>query len=652
VTTTLDYPLQQQLNCTVKIQLQRLEGDSNAGIEPGQENSCEAALLLPTYFLGERPVPQDLLANALVMDPKSGEVLALLGQVNVNGRINTSLQTHPGSLLSPFVALSAFARGMSPANLVWDIPLEGDSDQPYASLADAHNPDGTFHGPVRLRTALANDYLLPVARLQMQIGSDNVWQQLQTLGNPDLSQVENPDRLLFSGGSVSLLSLAQAYSTFANLGLQYGRDSKLYSNPQPNLILQVEDTSGRILMTHATPVSRSLLSPQLAYLVQNVLGDEIARQPSMGYPNPLEIGRPVGVKIGQVAGNQQVWTLGYTPDILAAVWLGLPDGEDSVGSTQLEPEMAAGIWHAAMQFVERDVPVQNWEMPSGLMHMDVCDPSGDLPTEYCPLVVNELFLIGNQPATSDSLYQSFLINQETGKLATIFTPLEKVVEKIYLVPPPEAQQWAQEAGLPTPPRDYDAIQAPQPSPGVEISSPAQFAYVRGKLVIKGSATGDNFASYRLQVSQGLNPRSWIQIGQENNQPVEDGELAVWDTQGLDGLYAIRLTVVKEDHQLVTHVIQVSVDNNPPIIEVHYPEPEHLFEYTPGGTIHFRADVSDNIGVASVEWYLDGKKVGENTIAPYTIGWDMTVGLHKLQVKASDLAGNITESEIISFLVSE
>jgi hypothetical protein len=94
---------------------------------------------------------------------------------------------------------------------------------------------------------------------------------------------------------------------------------------------------------------------------------------------------------------------------------------------------------------------------------------------------------------------------------------------------------------------------------VSITSPALFAEVDGVVKIVGTASGTDFAYYRVQVGQGLNPRDWIQVGADVQTRVEDGLLAEWDTSGLNGLYAVQLVVVYADQRVETAVIQVTID---------------------------------------------------------------------------------------------
>ncbi len=140
------------------------------GGSPAMPADCEAARLIPS-------LPSDLLApepiaSAVVIDPRNGQVLALLGE-SFRGQETALLAEHnSGSLLTPFVYLTGFTRGLSPASLVWDIP----------TAASIQNPDDAYHGPVRLRLALANDYFAPAAGVLEQMGLENVTQTTKSFG--------------------------------------------------------------------------------------------------------------------------------------------------------------------------------------------------------------------------------------------------------------------------------------------------------------------------------------------------------------------------------------------------------------------------------------------------------------------------------------
>ncbi|MDR3577697.1 MAG: transglycosylase domain-containing protein [Anaerolineaceae bacterium] len=645
IITTLDYDLQNQLVCTANTQLLRLIGNP-ASSSKAAGQSCDTARLLPTLPPSTQPLPAILQISGLVLDPQSGQVLALIGDDGKNGESPLLTGHQAGSLLTPFIALAGFARGMGPASLVWDIPASAASDSSIPQ-----NPDGKYHGPQRLRMALANDYLVPFSQILNEVGAFNVWHLAEPLGLTGLTGSTNLQGLLYSGGSLNILQIAQAYSTFANLGTQTGQSVDSSNDLHPSLFLRLEDTSGRTLLDEEQPQARSLLSPQLAYLIHNILSDESARWPSLGFPNPLEIGRPAGAKIGQVQTGQEVWAVGYTKQRLAAIWLGFPTGSAAT-SIQLDPKSAAGVWHAIMQYANQDQPSADWSTPAGIDTITVCDPSGLLPTADCPTTVSEIFINGDDPTTPDSLYKVFQINSETGRLATVFTPLELVQDRTFMVVPPEAQDWAKSAGLSLAPTDYDAIQPPLPSPDVQITSPALFGYVHGKINIIGTASGSSFASYRLQVGQGLNPSNWVQIGSSSSQPIQDDLLAAWDTRGLDGLYAMRLLVVQKDQHIQSATIQLTVDNTPPDTQINYPAPNQQFQTSTDAQITLQAQANDAIGVAKLEWYLDGERIGQNEQAPYNLVWQTAAGQHTLLVKAYDLAGNVTNSSPVSFTVQK
>lgn len=654
VRTTLDLDLQAQAACTIHVQLLRLEG-KDPGEPSASGSTCQAAGLLPALPLtssGASPQFPGAQASALLLDPQSGQVLALVGDTSLDLGEAETLSAHPtGSLLTPFIEVAGFARGLGPATLVWDIPAS------LPTVASGFsNPDGRFHGPVRLRLALANDYLAPAAQLLAQVGPENVWGLAQSFGLPFLSGEPLP----FSGGPLTLLQAAQAYGVFANGGVLAGRPLTVSQANGPLVsitVLEVKGVDGRSWVDWSQPVNRPILSAPLVYLLNHVLSDETARWPSLGSANPLEIGRPTAAKLGQTAEGQDAWTVGYTPQRLAAVWVGAPPASSLSSSLALTPptrydyHFSAGLWHALIQYAARDLPAGGWTTPAGISTVEVCDPSGLLPTPACPNVVSEVFLTGSEPTAADTLYRTFQINRETGRLATVFTPLSLIEERTFLVVPPEARQWAQATGMDVPPDRYDTIQAPSPLPEAHFSSPALFDTVAGEVDLKGTASGEGFVAYRLQVGQGLNPRNWVQVGTEQSSPVNEGSLAAWDTrQQPDGLYAVRLVVVHANQQVETAILQVTVDNTPPEVAVIYPSAGQEIDAGRDLAIVLQVRASDTLGLARVEWWLDGSLVGTLTQEPFSLPWQGAAGVHTLVIKAYDRAGNKAETTPIEFTI--
>jgi membrane carboxypeptidase/penicillin-binding protein len=658
IITSLDYDLQIQANCTVETLIARLNGEFEND-ENLPFSSCQAARFLPTLPYNDLNIPDNVAANLIVLQPGTGQILAMVGKAKPSLDPSQEPGYPPGTLLTPFVYLTGFTRGFSPGSLVWDIP----TDLPL---------DGPFHGPMRLRVAMANDYLTPAIQMIKQIGLENVWRTARQLGISSLSPLTNTSIenncvecwFVLNGGQATLLDLVQAYATIANQGMLVGTVSETeltggLQSIQAITILRTEDHAGQIWLESSEPVTRPVISNQLAYLVTHVLSDESARWSSMGHPNPLEIGRPSVAKIGKTETNTHTWTIGYTPEIAVGVWVGLPRNSSEIGSLPTEktltPEssiptkVAAGLWHAMMKYITLDMTPTPWEIPPGLSRINVCDPSGMLPSRNCPTTVTEIFLPGNEPTQPDILYQEYQINRETGRLATVFTPPELIDERVYLIVPPEATEWAQATGIPTPPEVYDVIYTPPSSQNTVVNSPEMYSHINGKAEIIGNAYGELFSSYRLQVGKGLNPQSWLQISEDIEEPVEDGLLGSWDTEGLDGLFAIQLVVVREDLRVDTATIQVTVDNQPPVVKIPYPTEGQRFTYDISTPITFQAEASDNTELNDVSFYLGERLLARQTNPPFAVPWRGGPGEYTIQVIATDLAGNESEATV-TFIV--
>jgi membrane peptidoglycan carboxypeptidase len=634
IRTSMDFDLQTQARCTSQIQLQHLTGGNTF-----DEEKCKAARLLPALPPGTSSLSDDVRASVVLLDVKTGQALAVVGDLDNQGN-EQMLQRHaPGSLLTPFVAVTAFSRGFNPSSLVWDAPGMLDT-----SLSSLQNPDGKSHGALRLRTALANDYVLPLAQIMIQVGPQNIWRLLEPLGFANLANQQADAGVLFKGGELNPLEVGWTYNVFANLGEQTGVKGQ-NGSITPAMILTITDSDGNEVWSSLQPESQAVFSQALAYLVHHILSDENARRESLGYPNPLEIGRPAGAKIGQAENGTQSWTAGYVPQVSLVTWIGYPQSDEEY--PPINPRWTAGLWQALIQYSIQNKPVEDWSLPNGVVTLDVCDPSGLLPTVDCPNVVKEVFLSGNEPTAYDNLYQVVAVNRETNRLATVFTPLELVEERTYLSIPEQARDWARANGLPIAPTDYDLIQAPPMTSDVHISSPQSLSYVNGKVIIRGSATGEGFSSYRLQVGEGLNPRTWTEIGSQQTAPVTNDVLGEWVT-GKDGLYALRLTVTRQDQRVENAIIQLTVDNTPP--QVTLVSPLDGAEISSETSVLIQAEVQDSAGVSKVEWLIDGKVESETLQAPYNYFWQTEQGKHNLSVRAYDTAGNSAESPAVQVII--
>jgi membrane peptidoglycan carboxypeptidase len=517
IISTLDFNIQKQSSCVAAFYAARLAGMPDPSIE------CDSLRYLSA--LPPSITIPDSSASGIITEPRTGQVLAVVGET-FEARESPLVGAHKsGSALDAFIYLTGFTRGLSPASLVWDIP----------GKTDIQNFDGTYHGPIRLRVALANDYPAPAAQVLAQMGLENVETITSSFG-------------VQRHAELTLMNAAGAYGVFAQQGVYFGQQVGVAFTPVT--VLRVEGNDGSLWLDWTTPQAKPVVTPALAYLMNHSLSDETARAESSSVFN---LGRPAAVKVGQTEDGFDAWTIGYSPSRVVAVWTGARE------SSELSPRAPAVLWNALMQIASQELPSEDWVLPAGVSVINVCDPSGMLPTSDCPRVVNEVFLQGNEPVQVDTMYRKYAINRETGLLATVFTLPQLIDERVYLVVPSDARAWADSAGLEIPPTAYDVIQAPQINPDVNIAFPELFAEAGGVIQIQGTAAGADFASYRVLIGQGLNPQEWIQIG-EGDTPVTDNVLAEWDTNGLSGLYAVQLQVIRVDQRVDTAIIQVTIGN--------------------------------------------------------------------------------------------
>jgi hypothetical protein len=465
------------------------------------------------------------------------------------------------------------------------------------------------------------------------------------------------------------MDLTYAYSVFANNGIMSGKpayESQVrtgFRSLDPVAILNIRDRDGSVLTycgidgespcEFIGPDTRPVLSPELAYLMNHVLSDERSRIPAFGHPNSLELGRPAAAKTGTTNNYVDSWTAGYTPHLVAGVWVG---NNDSTGMLEVTGSNgAAPIWNAVMTYGVRSMGLApiGWDRPVGIKETKVCYPSGLLPTDDCQDIVREVFVIGTEPVSLDDIWQSYKINRDTGKLATVYTPPELIEDRVFQILPSGAADWIANEGIPQPPYEYDTVQGNEQivtMQAAEIILPLPFDYVRGNVAIEGSATGDDFQHYRLQYGQGLNPDKWSQLGGDNYERVDDGVLQQWDTTGLSGLYTLQLLVIRNDQQFDISTVQVTVDNEPPVVSITVPWSGKVVNIGEESIV-IQPDVSDDFSVAFVEIWVDDKQVETRTIAPFATRWKIdALGSHTIHIRAADAAGNVARSEDVPIFV--
>jgi membrane peptidoglycan carboxypeptidase len=628
VRTTIDADLQLESQCVLVTHLDRL----NAGEPDGKSSDCLASELLPPLRPGDAGQDHNVKSGSLVvLDAARGEILSLVGEANVERPMAT--------LSQPFIYLAAFAEGYSPGSMVMDIPEGSDESNAFPGLELE-----SYHGPVRIRTAMSNGFTAAAGQMVDLVGKESVLSIFETMGiEVGFGAGDEPGMW-----RANLLDLVHASSVFADNGSLTGLPREDAADTlEPVVFLDIQDDSDHLVYS-AEPQRKAVLSEQLAFLVNDVLRDEVSRRERLGPSNPLEVNRPAAATVAITGDERDAWALGYTPERVVGVWIGSPAGKAPSGLTIRNG--AAPIWHALMIYAARDLPPENWEMPAGVTRVEVCDPSGLLPTVYCPETVREPFTSGTEPTTFDNLFQPYLVNRETGKLATLNTPVELVEERVYLVPPPEAAAWASAVGIEQPPQEYDTLtEGESQDRNLRITSPEPFAFLRGVVRVRGYVNLDGLDFYRLQVGKGLNPLNWVQLGEDKSVPVGGGVLAEWDSSELEGLYTLQLIAVEEDGQVRNALVHVTVDNEPPTGEIVFPQDEQVFTGTFLDEVVLQVEAQDRFGVEKVVFFVDGEEIESVRGEPFSVRWPMHLkGSHTAYAEVYDLAGNMVETGETTF----
>jgi len=235
--------------------------------------------------------------------------------------------------------------------------------------------------------------------------------------------------LALGGGEVRMLELAAAYAAFANGGRRL----------EPVSILEVAAPDSQVIENYQPRSGPQVLDPRIAYLITDILSNNRARALSFGENSVLQIGRPAAAKTGTTTNFRDNWTVGYTPSLVAAAWVGNADNSEMRNLSGIDG--AGPVWHDFMRLALKGKPEESFARPSGLEQAAVCALSGLLPTLYCPSTRREWFLAGTQPRQADGFFQPITLDRLTGQLAGAETPPERQETRVFMFLPPEAQQW-------------------------------------------------------------------------------------------------------------------------------------------------------------------------------------------------------------------
>jgi penicillin-binding protein 1C len=298
-------------------------------------------------------------AAVLVTQPVTGEILAMVGSVDydsdaIDGRVNVTVSPRqPGSTVKPFTYAAAMELGMSPADIIWDTETEIGGYRPV-------NYDRTFHGPVRLRAALANSYNIPAVQTLRRVGVENFLAFAPRFGINSLGTDASRYglSLTLGGGEMTLLELVRGYSVFANGGTYVPTVAiRCIVTSDERIVFNYENGCPRGQADERTVTrqgyGQQVIDARIAYVISDFLGDNAARSPAMGSNSPLNTGAlDASVKTGTTDDFRDNWTVGYTRNVAVGVWVGNSDGQPMVNSTGLTG--AAPIWNSVINGVHNN----------------------------------------------------------------------------------------------------------------------------------------------------------------------------------------------------------------------------------------------------------------------------------------------------------
>ena len=301
-------------------------------------------------------------AAMVAIDPKSGDILALVGSANYfdignEGNFNVATaRRQPGSSFKPFAYAAAFEKGYPDGTILFDLktefnpncgPAGNDKKDKYG--LDCYHPnnyDMRFRGPVNLRQSLAQSLNIPSVKVLHLAGISDTIELASKMG---ITTLDQPQRyglsLVLGGAEVKLVDITSAYGVFANDGIKNDW----------SFILKVESSDGTVLEEKSEDPKR-VLDSQIARLINNILSDNSARAPVFGYSSSLYIpGRSVAAKTGTTQENRDAWVIGYSPSLAVGVWVGNNKNE-SMTAAGAGISAAGPMWREFMGEALKDLP--------------------------------------------------------------------------------------------------------------------------------------------------------------------------------------------------------------------------------------------------------------------------------------------------------
>lgn len=541
----------------------------------------------------ERIVREQVLALAdknatdgalVAIQPKTGQILAMVGSTDfyneqIAGQINMALRPRqPGSSIKPITYAAAFEKGWTPATLIWDVPSGfppsgdvNDTREPYEPV----NYDGKFHGPVTVRSALANSYNVPAVKTLQYVGiyddpatpqQDGLIAFARRLGITTLDRNDYGMSLTLGGGEVTLFDMTSAFTVFANNGQKV----------EPFAITRIEDHEGSLIFQVEDPKPTQVIRAEHAYLINSILSDTQARIPMFGANSILNLAFPAAAKTGTTNDYKDNWTVGYTPDLAVGVWVGNADNSPMQNTSGVSG--AAPIWANFMQYAVPYLTSNNpsgFTRPEGIVDKVICSASGTEPSEYCTNQRTEIFAHDQPPLPKEEdLWKRVKVDTWTNlqeSPACQGYSAEKFVVNVtdkfaikWINETSQGKTWAAEMGFESPiifvPTRACKVDDPRPNL-VYVGLDDRQTITQNPLdlyaVVDATA---NFKSFYLEFGEGTNPSKWMRLVEEGgNKSSQPQKLLTWDLSSVEsGIVTLRLVIKSDINTYAEKILRLNI----------------------------------------------------------------------------------------------
>ena len=358
-----------------------------------------------SWLLRQRPEVEGAI---VALDPHTGRVLAMSGGFSYRqSKFNRATQAHrqPGSAFKPFVYLSALELGMTPVSIVLDAPISLDQG-PGLPRWEPENYSEDFLGPITLRVGLERSRNLISVRVAQRVGMDHIIETARRLGLG--SQLQRNLAASLGSNEVTPIELAGAYAELVNGGHKI----------EPILIERIQDRHGRTIMRAdprscdgcaevawngqpppVIPNTRPIVvDPRNAYQMVNMLEGVVERGTAK---DALVLGKPLAGKTGTTNDSKDVWFVGFSPDLVVAVFIGY-DQPRSLGKRTTGASLALPVWIDVMREALKDQPATPFRTPPGVSLVRVDATTGRLAHGGGQNVIAEAFIPGTEPGRDRS----------------------------------------------------------------------------------------------------------------------------------------------------------------------------------------------------------------------------------------------------------